>query len=75
MKEKTPADGINAAHCNDGISARPAPSSSLSERAILLAADAKRDQMSPSGTFETCRPVLRMSVHRERPEVSGALSK
>jgi hypothetical protein len=24
MKEKTPADGINAAHCNDGISARPA---------------------------------------------------
>jgi hypothetical protein len=24
-----------------------------------------------SGTFETCRPVLRMSVHRGRTEVIG----
>ena len=69
MKEKTPADGINAAHCNDGISARPALVAL--RKTILLAADAKRDQMSPSGTFETCRPVLRMSVHWERPEVIG----
>src|SRR6266487_2355522 len=26
--------------------------------------------MSPIGTFETCLPILRMSVHRGRPEVA-----
>ena len=26
--------------------------------------------MSEFGTFETCRPVLSMSVHRRRPEVT-----
>jgi hypothetical protein len=26
--------------------------------------------MSPVGTFETCPPILRMSVHRGRPEVA-----
>jgi len=26
--------------------------------------------MSPIGTFETCPPILRMSVHRGRPEVA-----
>jgi hypothetical protein len=30
--------------------------------------------MSPIGTFETCRPMLPMSVHRGRPEVTGARS-
>ena len=26
--------------------------------------------MSPFGTFETCPPILRMSVHRSRPDVA-----
>jgi hypothetical protein len=26
--------------------------------------------MSPDGTFETCQPILRTSVHRDRPEVA-----
>ena len=28
--------------------------------------------MSPFGTFETCRPILPMSVHGGRPEVCPA---
>jgi hypothetical protein len=31
--------------------------------------------MFASGTFETCRPVPPMSVHRGSPEVTGARSK
>jgi hypothetical protein len=30
---------------------------------------------SVPGTFETCPPILRMSVHRGRPEVIGGWSK
>jgi hypothetical protein len=30
--------------------------------------------MSLVGTFETCQPALRMSVHRGRPEVVGPRS-
>jgi NAD(P)-dependent dehydrogenase (short-subunit alcohol dehydrogenase family) len=30
---------------------------------------------SPYGTFETCRPALKMSVYRGRPEVTGRRSK
>ena len=29
------------------------------------------EPMSPIGTFETCPPILRMSVHRGRPEVAA----
>ena len=29
-----------------------------------------RKLMSPVGTFETCPPILRMSVHRSRPDVA-----
>ena len=34
-----------------------------------------RPMRSVVGTFETCRPALRMSVYRGRPEVVGARSK
>jgi hypothetical protein len=30
---------------------------------------------SAAGTFETCLPILRMSVHRGRPEVAVIRSK
>jgi hypothetical protein len=33
------------------------------------------EPMSGSGTFETRRPALKMSVHRGRPEVAGERSK
>ncbi len=35
-----------------------------------LARGGRRSSMSVSGTFETCPPILRMSVHRGRPEVA-----
>jgi hypothetical protein len=37
-----------------------------------IAANEVFDQvpMSTHGTFETCPPILRMSVHRGRPEVA-----
>src|ERR1700736_3305272 len=31
-------------------------------------------RLSVPGTFETCRPALKISVHRGRPEVVGRLS-
>jgi hypothetical protein len=31
--------------------------------------------MSPIGTFETCRPALKMSVYWGRPEATGRRSK
>ena len=33
------------------------------------------DPMSPVGTFETCPPILRMSVRRGRPEVAWPTAK
>jgi DnaJ-class molecular chaperone len=35
---------------------------------------ASRHKAAAYGTFETCRPMLPMSVHRGRPEVIGASS-
>jgi hypothetical protein len=32
------------------------------------------DPMTVDGTFETCAPILRMSVHRIKPEVIGGRS-
>jgi hypothetical protein len=40
-------------------------SGSASERASQ-----SRQSMSPVGTFETCPPILSMSVHRSRPETA-----
>ena len=33
-----------------------------------------RQLMSPAGTFETCPPILKMSVRRGRPEAAVARS-
>ena len=32
--------------------------------------DLANPEPSTHGTFETCPPILRMSVHRDRPEVA-----
>jgi hypothetical protein len=49
-----PADGTNAAHCNDwDFGTFYLGSSQI--KLYWLAADEKGDQMSLDGTFETCR--------------------
>jgi hypothetical protein len=42
-------------------------------RLRLVGSEMPSQQMSGCGTFETCRPVLKMSVSRV-PEVAGAWS-